>query len=225
MGIDPIDMHFGMDIASAIAAGSFVLLAASRVASGGGATFAYLWLSIAAPLWWLPIWAYRSSAGRTWLAIALAALAIAVPLARRARAVTSNGRRSVYKLTWWLATASLWSWFWLLDLRHARVQLVLFGLPVAAAVVALVLAWAWRKRPRRQLVGAAACAAALAALAHVWVIFALRADNGCTGVSDVYGWTLLLSAPLLFALGPVVSLLHLEPHRATVMRARCRDLR
>jgi hypothetical protein len=136
--------------------------------------------------------------GRSWLwhllPLALLALAAmpALIFSRRGAARWERLRGGILGRLWWAWILAVWLAFWVLDLREARVQSVLGVVPVAAAVD-------WLRGVRVQT---GPGAAAVSGWALVWHLFELRSHNGCTGVSDSYEWTLVLSVALLFLFGP-----------------------
>ncbi len=90
-----------------------------------------------------------------------------------------------------LSLTALWARFWVLDLHEARFRWVLLGPPILAVAGSAFTSRAWGAR-----LGAAI------GLSSVLVLMLMRSDNGCTGVSPVYGQTLGLTGLILFSLGP-----------------------
>ncbi len=82
--------------------------------------------------------------------------------------------------------------------------------PLSAAAAILAGCWlgalgyqyARHPSPRPRRVWPAAGAGAVVGLATVYTLAAQRSDNGCTGVSSIYQWTLELTLIALFSLGP-----------------------
>lgn len=116
----------------------------------------------------------------------------------------------------WTSLASCWSYFWWMDLRHAMFQLTLLLVPLAAGL-AVVVGVLWDIRAplappcsKRDL----AALATLVTASFLWSALAVRADNGCTGVSRAYGHALLVTLILVFGCGPSVAASHVARLRA-----------
>jgi hypothetical protein len=146
-----------------------------------------------------------------WFCFAAASLAAA---AATHLAATTGGLpfnrlwHRVHTKAWWLCLSGLWLAFWLMDLHAARFQFVLLAAPVMSLVVAAGL-----RRFSLSTLGLGA----MLGMALVWVALTWRADNGCTGVSDIYEATLVGTAIALFGFGPS-TFARLLPSRAVDRR-------
>ena len=89
-----------------------------------------------------------------------------------------------------------WLHFWNVDLGQAQVRYILIALPFPGLLIAALKGA--RSTIRDLLAGV------LLAMGPIFCLMALRADNGCTGVSGAYSFTLAVTAPALFILGPSI---------------------
>jgi hypothetical protein len=89
----------------------------------------------------------------------------------------ADGRWRAWALAPVLAT---WAWFYVVDMRQARFAWTLLVVPAGALVGATTRRW------KNVLLGA------MTGLTAVWALMIPRADNGCTGVSGMYGVVLML---------------------------------
>ena len=89
-----------------------------------------------------------------------------------------------------------WLHFWNVDLGQAQVRYILIALPFPGLLIAALKGG--HSTFRDLLAGA------LLAMGPIFCLMAIRADNGCTGVSGAYSFTLLVTAPALFVLGPSI---------------------
>ncbi len=122
-----------------------------------------------------------------------------------------SGLAPLSSALFWTSLASCWAYFWWMDLRHAAFQLTLLLVPLAAGLAAAVGAVKEVDAPLA-LPGSKGHLAALfmlVAVSLLWCAFAVRADNGCTGVSRAYGNTLMVTLVLVFGCGPSVAASHL----------------